>query len=149
MADPGSSPKYLSTPVPSSTPRSGVVAKGAKTILVVDPDAGVRGELAAALSSRFFVQEAADGATALQLAKTIRPSLVIAELAMPGLDGLALARMLKTQPAPLRHVPLVILSSRTAPHDIAKAVAAGARRYLIKPCLPETVADIATRIIER
>ncbi len=135
-------------PAPQSGVFQRVAPKVGKSILVVDPDPGVRGGVVSALASRFTIHEAADGATALEVARAILPALIVTELAMPGLDGLALVRMMKMQPA-LRGVPFVVLSSRNSPQDIARAVAAGARRYLIKPCVPDSLVEIAERIVQR
>jgi CheY-like chemotaxis protein len=137
----------LETPV-SSMPVSEVVPRGARPlVLLVDPDPAFRVGLALALESRFEVHEAADGHTGLALARAFLPALVVAELDLPGLDGFMLAKAIKAAPGRLRHVPVIFVSSRSAVREVAYAIAAGARRFLMKPCVPDTVLDIATRIV--
>src|SRR5207248_11107966 len=116
------------------------------SVLLVDPDPGFRAELADALAAHFDVHQAADGAVALRLAQTLLPAIVITELDLPGIDGFMLARSIKSSAGRLRQTAVVFVSSRTAPREVAYAIAAGARRFLLKPCVPKTVADIATRI---
>ena len=139
-------PISLATPRPM--PVSQVVPTYAKpSVLLVDPDPGYRAELAAVLEEAFEVHEAADGATAMQLAAMILPSVIISELDLPVVNGFELARAFKSNAGPLRHIPLVFLSSRTAPREVAHAIAAGARRFLLKPCAPRTVVDIVRRMV--
>jgi PleD family two-component response regulator len=115
-------------------------------VLLVDPDHEARAALAAALSPQFDVHEASDGATALGIATTILPVLVITELVLPHLDGPTLARCVRSRPA-LQRTAIVFLSSQSSARAIACAVASGARRHIVKPCSPTTVAEIAARIV--
>jgi PleD family two-component response regulator len=139
------------TSLPSESPAServsGVFPRASRpSVLVVDPDQDARAALVAALSSHFDVHEARDGATALSMVAALRPTLVITELALAGLDGLSLARTIKSRPA-LQRTTIVFLSAESAPRTIAQAVAVGARRHIVKPCAPSTVAGIAQRIV--
>lgn len=121
-----------------------------KAVLVVDPHASSRGALVAALVPRYRVYEATDGLHALAAAKRVSPALVITEITLADvIDGLGLMKMIRAQDAALGGVPFVVVSSSSAPHEIARAVAAGARRYLVKPCIPESVVDIVSRIVDR
>jgi two-component system chemotaxis sensor kinase CheA len=120
------------------------------SVLVVDPNPSSRGAVAAALSARYRVYEATDGLSAIAVAKRTNPGLIITELTLPDLlDGLGVITILRAQSASLASIPFVVLTSRTAPQDMARAIAAGARRYLVKPCLPESLADVARRILDR
>jgi CheY-like chemotaxis protein len=83
-------------------------------ILVVDDDADmrlyVRGCLRAMSIER--VLEAADGREALHLARGLTPDLIISDVIMPGLDGLALCRALKADIG-TRSIPILLLSGET------------------------------------
>jgi PleD family two-component response regulator len=119
-----------------------------KAILVVDSNASSRGAIADALSARYRVYEATDGMSALAAAKRVSPALVITEIVLADvIDGLGVIKMIRAQSATLGRVPFVVVSSRSDSREIARAVAAGARRYLVKPCIPENLEDIVSRIV--
>jgi|SoiMethySBSTD1v2_1073268.scaffolds.fasta_scaffold4262609_1 CheY-like chemotaxis protein len=101
------------------------------TVLVAEDDPGVRAYLLAALSGAgHTVLECADGVAALAAARAARPSVVVADLRMPGLDGLNLARLIKADPD-LSATRVVLLSGERAGE--AAALAAGADDFLVKP----------------
>lgn len=99
-------------------------------ILVVERDPHVR-ELEA-----YFLNEAGyaveftdDGESALARARTLRPAIVVTEVLVPGLDGLALCRRLK-QDAETKHIMVLIFSILAAR---TRATEAGADAFLMKP----------------
>jgi DNA-binding response OmpR family regulator len=99
-------------------------------VLVVERDPHVR-ELAAFYlnSAGFSVEFALDGNAALAQARALHPDLVITEILVPHLDGLALCRTLKAAPdtADISVLVCSILASR------ARAIEAGADAFLMKP----------------
>ena len=86
----------------------------ALTILVADDDADMRLYLTGCLRTMgpAHVLEAADGREALHLARAFVPDLIISDIAMPGLDGLALCRALNADPG-TRAIPLLLISGET------------------------------------
>jgi phosphoserine phosphatase RsbU/P len=100
-------------------------------VLVAKDDPAVRAYLLAALSGAgHAVLECADGAVALATARAARPAVVVADLRMPGLDGIDLARQIKADPD-LSATRVVLLSGERAGR--AAALAAGADEFLVKP----------------
>jgi two-component system response regulator MprA len=100
-------------------------------VLVVDDDAGVRRMLERALAAEGFVVEAvADGGAALVAVERRAPDLVVLDVAMPGLDGLAVARRLRAKGLALA---ILLLTARDAIHDRVAGLDAGADDYLVKP----------------
>jgi CheY-like chemotaxis protein len=81
-----------------------------------------------------------DGLQALELVKKLRPAVVITEILIPKLDGLALCRRVKSEP-PMKDTVVVVLSLLSAE---GRARAAGADAFLSKPLL----ADKLTRTVE-
>ncbi len=75
------------------------------------------------------VGEAADGEEAVRLAADLRPDVILMDLAMPGVDGIAATRQLKVA-APTSAV--LILTMSDTPASLAAAVSAGASGYLLK-----------------
>jgi len=100
-----------------------------RTVLVVDDDAVLRRVVRAVLEADGFrVIEAHDGHQGLEMAATERPSVVILDVMMPGLDGVEVCRRLD-------HKSMKVLML-TALGDVTTEVAsleAGARGYLTKP----------------
>lgn len=72
------------------------------------------------------------GARALKEAAAAPPDLVLLDIVMPGLDGLAVLRLLRAEPA-MASVPIHMLTARSRPSDRAAAEKAGADGYIEKP----------------
>jgi two-component system, OmpR family, KDP operon response regulator KdpE len=99
-------------------------------ILVVDDEEEIRRAVGRALSARdYLVEAAADGETALAAARRFDPDLVVLDLNMPVLDGLAVCRQLRTW----SQVPILVLSVREEEADKVAALDLGADDYLTKP----------------
>jgi len=99
-------------------------------VLVVDDEEQIRLALARALTARgFTVEPAADGETALAVVPGLRPDLVVLDLNLPGIDGLAVCRSLREH----GDVPILILSVREEEADKVEALNLGADDYLTKP----------------
>jgi PAS domain S-box-containing protein len=113
-----------------SVPASPGLRRG--RILVADDNADLREYLVQLLGSRYHVDVAADGRAALVAATACPPDLVLADVMMPGLDGLALLRALKADPRTIA-VPVILLSARAGEESRIEGVAAGADDYLVKP----------------
>ncbi|HEV8635212.1 MAG TPA: response regulator [Chloroflexota bacterium] len=107
-----------------------------KLVLVVDDEEMVRALVQATLRrGPYQVLTAGDGAAALAAARAHRPDAVILDVTMPGLDGVEVCRGLKADAA-TRHAVVIMLTARMQPDDHARARAAGADDYLVKPFRP-------------
>jgi DNA-binding response OmpR family regulator len=103
------------------------------TVLVVDDDPHLLVLLEAILTQRAYrVLTARDGEEGLAVARQHRPDLVLSDVKMPGMGGLALCRALRADPA-TRAVPVLLLSAAVRAQDVAEGLAAGAAGYLAKP----------------
>jgi two-component system, OmpR family, response regulator VanR len=80
----------------------------------------------------FIVDSALDGARALECIRLKKPDLVITDIVMPEMDGFALCKALKSDPA-LKSIPVMMLTSLTDPEDVIKGLQAGADNFLTKP----------------
>ncbi len=80
----------------------------------------------------FRVRTARDGRRALESLEVHRPTLVIADIQMPEMDGYQLCRAVKSTPA-LRDVPVMLLTSLSAPQDIIRGLESGADNFVVKP----------------
>lgn len=101
-----------------------------RTVLIAERDQSVR-KLQAFFLERegFIVEFADDGASALERARLTPPALVITEILIPGLDGLALCRALREDPL-TRDTPVMVFSILGAAQRAAEA---GATAFLRKP----------------
>ncbi len=100
------------------------------TILVVDDDPKIRSVLSRGLRFEgYTVQVAEDGATALQVARTDPPDLVLLDVMLPGMDGLELCARLRRGLS----VPILMLTARDAVPDRIAGLDSGADDYLVKP----------------
>ena len=113
----------------------------AERVLVVDDDAPVRRMLQRSLAAEGFdVDVAADGGAALVAAERSAPDLVVLDVAMPGLDGLAVCRRLRAKGLP---GSILMLTARDAVPDRVAGLRAGADDYLVKPfAMEELVARL-------
>lgn len=106
-----------------------------RVVLIAERDQNVRALQQFFLERAGFVVEFADdGQAALERALEAPPALVVTEILVPRLDGLALCRRLREEPA-TREVPVIVFSILSA---AARAAEAGASAFLRKP-LVETV----------
>jgi CheY-like chemotaxis protein len=85
-----------------------------------------------------------DGETALEQARRIQPDIIITEILVPKLDGLALCRKLKADPR-TRDIPVLVFSILAA---AVRAREAGADAFLLKPFAEHTVVDTVRQLIE-
>jgi signal transduction histidine kinase len=123
---------------PSATERSHV--------LLVDDNADMRAYLTRLLGASYQVSVAADGNTALALARAVRPDLVLSDVMMSGLNGFALLKALRAEPV-TEHIPVILLSARAGEEATLEALRAGAADYLVKPFSPrEVLARIHARL---
>lgn len=118
--------------------------RGRALILVVERDPDVRDLESYFLNEAGFdVDFAADGVEALEQARSRRPDIVITEVLVPKLDGLALCRAIKTDP--LLHSTVVLVFSILAVH--LRASEAGADAFLIKPLAEKRLVDTVRQLL--
>ena len=95
----------------------------------------------------YEIEEAADGEEALQSARRRKPDLIIADVLMPRMDGAALVRALRADPA-LAPVPVVFYSASYREHESrAIAKASGVEHVISKPADPEVILDTVHRVL--
>jgi len=92
--------------------------------------------------SRYQVRVAAGAAEALGIAGRSTPELIVSEIALPGMDGFALCRRVKSQ-RKLRNVPVILLGTRPTPRDIIQGLECGADHFISKPDEEGSLSQIA------
>ena len=120
-------------------------AADAPAILVVDDDEDSRRILMYGLGSAGYrVIQADNGSAAIEVCRTILPSLVIMDLAMPGMDGYTATRALKADER-TRDVPIIAWSARVFTVDSAELTSLGFEEVLPKPAVPADVIEAVRR----
>jgi response regulator NasT len=103
----------------------------ARRVVIAEDEALIRLDLAEMLAEEGYdvVGQAGDGERAVQLAEELRPDLVVLDVKMPKLDGIAAAERIAQQ----RIAPVVILTAFSQRELVERARDAGAMAYLVKP----------------
>ena len=111
-------------------------------VLVADDNADMREYLQRLLSPAYLVQAVGDGASVLAAARAARPDLIISDVMMRGMDGLALVSALRRDQA-TETIPVLLLSARAGQDATVEGMAAGSDDYLAKPF---TAAELLARV---
>ncbi|MGE4278930.1 MAG: two-component system response regulator [Magnetospirillum sp.] len=107
-------------------------------ILIVDDEPANIQILHAALSGMGAVQFARSGEQALKLAGTQPPEVVLLDVMMPGMDGLAVTRALRAEPDTAA-VMVILVSGGSSDSEIAEGLASGADDFISKPVSPSLI----------
>ena len=108
-------------------------------ILIVEDDPETRHFYVGALKLHGFrTDDAHNGLQALEKAFAVTPDLVLADIAVPGIDGIELCRRLRAD-IRTRDVPVLAVTGYENRRYTDRALSAGADRVLIKPCEPDAL----------
>jgi two-component system cell cycle response regulator DivK len=127
----------IAVPEPRESAPPPHVRRGAGLVLIIDDSIHTRELYTEYLSFRGFgVVTAAEAEAGLALAHTLKPDVVVMDLAMPGLNGITATHRLKQHPR-TRRIPVIVLTGYAFRAIEQGALEAGADVFLTKPCLPE------------
>lgn len=110
---------------PSDTPHKQIV-------VIADDNREIAKYIQALLSHEFETYVAADGKEALELVRQHMPDIVISDILMPAMSGLELCDVIK-QDESLCHIPVILLTAKSAREDITEGYKTGADSYITKP----------------
>uniref|UniRef100_UPI0024539636 response regulator n=1 Tax=Nocardia cyriacigeorgica TaxID=135487 RepID=UPI0024539636 len=127
------------TGTPQQTPEARVLVVDDEPMIVELLDVSLRFQ-------GFEVATAADGAQALDLARTFRPQALIVDVMMPGMDGFGLLRRLRADGF---DAPVLFLTARDDVHDKVTGLTLGADDYVTKPFSLEEVVGRRRGILRR
>lgn len=103
-----------------------------KAIIVVDDDEEMRLYVASVFDEAFVVYKAANGKEALKWVAAKKPDLVISDVSMPEMDGIALCSAIKTD-INTSHIPVILLTAHTSQEIELRGTEQGADQYVTKP----------------
>jgi CheY-like chemotaxis protein len=95
------------------------------------------------------VHEAANGAEALELTRTLMPNIIVTDLIMPDFNGVKFIKMVKAPTAATRNIPIIVLSgylTKTAAIEVKRC---GAEELLAKPVSPKALYEHVSRVVLR
>jgi two-component system cell cycle response regulator DivK len=95
----------------------------------------------------YEVRTAGDAEEAIKMLETYQPCLILMDIQLPGMDGLALTRQLKSDPA-TQHIIIIALTAYAMKGDEERARASGCAGYLTKPLDTRTLAEDVARHID-
>jgi CheY-like chemotaxis protein len=112
----------------------GAEKPGPRPLILLAEDNPALAEMLTWLLDRegFETLHAADGMSALAMARQGKPALILSDVTLPRMDGFTLCRMIKSD-ARLTRIPFVFLTARTQESDRETALKAGADEYVTKP----------------
>jgi len=107
-----------------------------KKLLVIEDNEEIRIYLSDLLKEYFIIEEASDGISGLEKTKKILPALIISDVMMPGMDGLELCKILKTD-LETSHIPILLITANLSHHIHINSFEVGADAYITKPFKPD------------
>lgn len=120
-----------------------------RLVLVVDDNEDNRDIYAASLRhAGYEVEVACDGEEAVEVARRMRPSVVVMDLGMPGMDGWNAIAALRATPE-TRDVYVIVVSGFADTTSRKRAREAGCDEFLAKPCLPKVLVERITAVMKK
>jgi DNA-binding response OmpR family regulator len=102
------------------------------TVLLIEDNDDFRNYLKDNLKSYYKIVEATNGKEGWQKALSSHPKVIVSDINMPGMDGIALSRKIKSDKR-TSHIPIVLLTALTGDADQLRGLETGANDYLTKP----------------
>jgi two-component system, cell cycle response regulator DivK len=117
-----------------------------KTLLIVEDSELNRDLLVQIFEDAYEIEVAFDGETAVELALTTLPDLILMDIGLPGMSGLDAVRAIRAR-AP--RIPIVAVSSGVMPGDKERALSAGCDDFVAKPIDDLMLVEMVSRLLER
>jgi two-component system chemotaxis response regulator CheY len=119
----------------------------AKTVMIVDDSSSLRQVVSIVLKGAGYeVVEAANGAEAVARLDGRKVNLIISDVNMPVMDGIALVKEVKKLPA-YKFTPIMMLTTVSDEAKKHEGRAAGARAWMVKPFLPAQMLNAVTKLL--
>ncbi len=120
-----------------------------KRVLVVDDEKFVRELIKIKLGrSGLIVTEATNGLEAVEMARRLKPDIILMDVMMPKMNGFEACEKLKSLPE-TAGIPIVMLTARGEQANLEKGLALGATDYMSKPFSPQKLAELVIEILTR
>ena len=117
-----------------------------RRLLIVEDSELSRDLLVQIFEDAYELELATDGETAIELAATARPDLILMDIGLPGLGGLDAVRAIRSIDP---DVPVIAVSSGVMPGEREQAIAAGCDEFVAKPIDDLALGELVSRLLER
>lgn len=117
------------------------------TILAVDDSVVMQGLVKQALGKEYRVLVADNAVDALSMIYHEQVSVLLLDVAMPGIDGLELCRTVRSIPQ-FQNLPIIMLTARDGAFDKVQGRLAGATEYLTKPFDAQKLCDVVSQVLQ-
>jgi CheY-like chemotaxis protein/anti-sigma regulatory factor (Ser/Thr protein kinase) len=118
-----------------------------KRILIVEDNEDIRSYIHSILGIQYAIDEAENGAIAIEMVALNEYNLIISDLMMPEMDGIEMCRRLKTS-IETNHIPIIILTAKSDIENKIEGLKIGADSYITKPFHPEHLMVRVSKLIE-
>ncbi|WP_255479960.1 two-component regulator propeller domain-containing protein [Chitinophaga sp. CF418] len=117
-----------------------------KTIIIVEDNEDVRFYLKDNLKEQYHIEEATNGKEGWEKIKLINPDLVVSDIMMPLMDGVELAKKIKTETM-TAHIPVILLTAMGSEEKQLEGLKAGVNDYITKPFTFEILASRISNLL--
>lgn len=117
-----------------------------KILIVEDEESLLKLESILLTTKGYLVQGVTSGLAALEAVNEEIPDLILLDVMLPKMDGFEVCSRLKGDPA-TKNIPVVLLTAKKAPEDLARGEEVGADHYITKPFKSAMVIDIIEQLV--
>jgi two-component system alkaline phosphatase synthesis response regulator PhoP len=117
-----------------------------KILIVEDEESLLKLESILLTTKGYLVQGATTGLAALEAVADEPPDLILLDIMLPEMDGFDVCERIKTDPR-TKHIPVILLTARKTPEDVARGEAVGADQYITKPFKSAMVMETIEKLI--
>jgi DNA-binding response OmpR family regulator len=122
------------------------MAEKYKILIVDDNPANLELLAAFLLPNGFMVLKASGGKVAIEAAKSERPNAILLDIMMPGMDGLQVCEVLRSDPD-FNRVPIIMVTAKDKAADIVQSLEKGADDYIVKPISQKDLIEKLNRLL--
>ncbi len=117
-----------------------------KVLIVEDEESLLKLESILLTTKGYLVQGVTTGLAALEAVNEEIPDLILLDVMLPKMDGFEVCERLKSDPA-TKNIPVVLLTAKKTPEDLARGEEVGADHYITKPFKSAMVIDIIEQLV--
>ena len=122
--------------------------KSKPTILIADDEVEMIWFIADIFSGKYNVIPVSDSGSVIETIRQIQPSIIISDIMMPEMDGIALTKKIKSDKT-ISHIPIILLSARQLINDQIEGIQSGADAYITKPFNVDYLTTILEELLKR
>ncbi len=119
-----------------------------KILIVEDEESLLKLESILLTTKGYLVQGVTSGVAALEAIEEEKPDLVLLDVMLPKMDGFEVCSRIKQDPE-TKHIPVILLTAKKTPEDLARGQEVGADHYITKPFKSANVMEVIDNLINK